>query len=278
MATNELALGREHHDHLICERCGQDPGIQPIRTSSASRRRPPGRTASSWSRHRHELFGLCKDCRVSRAIRAASPELGSHARKRPWPMTPRVPGEPPSRKKDRGGAEGAPAGVPQGEAPARVQGPRPDRGHLPRCRRSPGAGGHPREGAPQEPRRQLRHRLPDHAPAGGGRAGPRPRLWLRRGALYEVAHGRKHHDHLVCERCGLVVEFVNDQIEELQEKVASQHGFELRRHRHELFGVCERCRAASSSQPGVQAGPPGLTGARFALDSRVRPGRLMAAF
>jgi Fur family transcriptional regulator, ferric uptake regulator len=63
------------------------------------------------------------------------------------------------------------------------------------------------------------------------------------GAVYEVAHGRAHHDHLVCERCGLVVEFVNDKIEELQEKVATKHGFELSRHRHELFGVCRRCRA-----------------------------------
>ena len=62
-------------------------------------------------------------------------------------------------------------------------------------------------------------------------------------SLYEVAQGRAHHDHMVCERCGLVVEFVNDQIEKLQEKVASQHRFELRRHRLELFGICERCRA-----------------------------------
>ena len=63
------------------------------------------------------------------------------------------------------------------------------------------------------------------------------------GAVYEVAHGREHHDHLVCERCGLVVEFLNDKIEELQEKVASKHGFQLSRHRHELFGVCQRCRS-----------------------------------
>ena len=61
-------------------------------------------------------------------------------------------------------------------------------------------------------------------------------------SVYEVAQGRAHHDHMVCERCGKVVEFVNDQIEKLQEKVAAQHRFELRRHRLELFGLCERCR------------------------------------
>jgi Fur family transcriptional regulator, ferric uptake regulator len=59
--------------------------------------------------------------------------------------------------------------------------------------------------------------------------------------VYEVAHGRSHHDHLICERCGMVVEFVHDQIEQLQEKVARKHGFQLRRHRHELFGLCPRC-------------------------------------
>jgi Fur family transcriptional regulator, ferric uptake regulator len=59
--------------------------------------------------------------------------------------------------------------------------------------------------------------------------------------LYEVAVGRSHHDHLVCERCGQIVEFVNEPIERLQEKIAADHGFELRRHRHELFGVCAEC-------------------------------------
>src|SRR4051812_48473333 len=55
--------------------------------------------------------------------------------------------------------------------------------------------------------------------------------------LYEAALGREHHDHLVCESCGQIIEFVSEGIEELQEKVAAQHGFELRRHRHELFGI-----------------------------------------
>ena len=62
--------------------------------------------------------------------------------------------------------------------------------------------------------------------------------------IYEIAHGRSHHDHLICERCGTVVEFVNDQIEKLQERIAGRHGFVLRRHRHELFGLCAKCQSA----------------------------------
>ena len=63
-----------------------------------------------------------------------------------------------------------------------------------------------------------------------------------RASLYEVAQNREHHDHLVCDGCGTVVEFMNPQIEDQQEKVAKKHGFTLRRHRHELFGLCQRCR------------------------------------
>jgi Fur family transcriptional regulator, ferric uptake regulator len=65
-----------------------------------------------------------------------------------------------------------------------------------------------------------------------------------RASLYEVAQDREHHDHLVCEGCGTVVEFVNAQIEDQQEKVARKHGFTLRRHRHELFGLCQRRQSA----------------------------------
>jgi Fur family transcriptional regulator, ferric uptake regulator len=59
---------------------------------------------------------------------------------------------------------------------------------------------------------------------------------------YEVAAGRAHHDHLICTRCGEIVEFANEQIEALQAAVARRHGFEVERHRLELYGRCARCR------------------------------------
>ena len=67
-----------------------------------------------------------------------------------------------------------------------------------------------------------------------------------RETLYEVATGRAHHDHLICERCGRIVEFVSDAVERLQEEIATQHGFAMSRHRHELYGLCSVCRAATS--------------------------------
>jgi Fur family ferric uptake transcriptional regulator len=63
-----------------------------------------------------------------------------------------------------------------------------------------------------------------------------------RNTIYEVAVGREHHDHLICESCGTIVEFVSEPIERHQESVAARYGFELRRHKHELFGLCAKCR------------------------------------
>lgn len=53
-----------------------------------------------------------------------------------------------------------------------------------------------------------------------------------------------HHDHLVCERCGRTVEFSIPEVERLQEAVAASHGFEVRHHRLEIYGLCPDCRAS----------------------------------
>ena len=60
--------------------------------------------------------------------------------------------------------------------------------------------------------------------------------------VYEIAIGRKHHDHLVCIQCGRIIEFVNADIERLQEEIAARHGFELSAHFMRLSGRCANCR------------------------------------
>jgi Fur family ferric uptake transcriptional regulator len=59
-------------------------------------------------------------------------------------------------------------------------------------------------------------------------------------ARYELTP-RRHHDHLTCTSCGLIVEFENSQIESLQERVAKEHNFRLTQHVLELYGICPRC-------------------------------------
>ena len=55
-------------------------------------------------------------------------------------------------------------------------------------------------------------------------------------ARYEDAE-RDHHDHLIDISSRRVIEFVDEEIEELQVKIARRLGFELRGHRMELYGI-----------------------------------------
>ena len=57
---------------------------------------------------------------------------------------------------------------------------------------------------------------------------------------YEIEHD--HHDHLVCTRCGKIIEFECRMIEATQTQIAARHDVLVLRHRHELYGHCQDCR------------------------------------
>jgi Fur family ferric uptake transcriptional regulator len=59
--------------------------------------------------------------------------------------------------------------------------------------------------------------------------------------IYERAQGRKHHDHLICIRCGKIIEFENNPIEKLQNVEARHHQFQIVYHSLKLFGFCKNC-------------------------------------
>ncbi len=50
-----------------------------------------------------------------------------------------------------------------------------------------------------------------------------------------------HHHHLICERCGLVVEIPSCEVEEWAGEVARRRGFTLSAHQADVFGLCPRC-------------------------------------
>ena len=50
-----------------------------------------------------------------------------------------------------------------------------------------------------------------------------------------------HHDHLVCSKCGLVEEFFDEIIEDRQDKIAANFGFEITDHSLYLYGICADC-------------------------------------
>ncbi|GAA6173078.1 ferric iron uptake transcriptional regulator [Colwellia sp. KU-HH00111] len=57
-------------------------------------------------------------------------------------------------------------------------------------------------------------------------------------SVFELAH-KKHHDHLVCLKCGKVVEFEDDVIEQRQTDIAQSHNITLTNHSLYLYGECE---------------------------------------
>lgn len=71
-------------------------------------------------------------------------------------------------------------------------------------------------------------------------------------ARFENVEEEHHHDHLICERCGRIVEFANDAIERLQEQVAQKLGFVITRHKMELYGMCADCRAGRTVRPAAR--------------------------
>lgn len=62
---------------------------------------------------------------------------------------------------------------------------------------------------------------------------------------YEAAAGQ-HHDHLVCTRCGRIVEFQFEAFAFLEREVAAKYGFALTGHSHTLLGECGACRSRSA--------------------------------
>lgn len=64
-------------------------------------------------------------------------------------------------------------------------------------------------------------------------------------SVFELSH-KKHHDHLVCLKCGKVVEFEDDVIENRQLDIAKKHDIKLTNHSLYLYGECndvEACEA-----------------------------------
>ena len=58
---------------------------------------------------------------------------------------------------------------------------------------------------------------------------------------YEHVYGHEHHDHLVCIKCGSVIEFCDDRIEKLQEEICNKFKFKAVEHRLGIRGYCKNC-------------------------------------
>ena len=59
-------------------------------------------------------------------------------------------------------------------------------------------------------------------------------------SVFEISPGH-HHDHMVCERCGIVKEFFDGVIEKRQAEIAKESGFTITEHHHTIYGICKNC-------------------------------------
>jgi Fur family ferric uptake transcriptional regulator len=72
-------------------------------------------------------------------------------------------------------------------------------------------------------------------------------------SFYEHVHLGQHHDHIICTRCNVVIEFVDERIEKLQEEICAANGIRLQSHSMRLFGQCEVCRLGKDGPPRPSA-------------------------
>jgi Fur family transcriptional regulator, ferric uptake regulator len=79
---------------------------------------------------------------------------------------------------------------------------------------------------------------------------------------YEQASPDAHHDHLICTRCGAIIEFENERIEALQQDVARMNRFTVQSHKLELYGLCVDCQGKGKEvrrqKSGVRNQDPGV--------------------
>ncbi len=59
---------------------------------------------------------------------------------------------------------------------------------------------------------------------------------------YEHVLGDAHHEHMVCLKCGKVIEFSDKRIERSLNKLCEKSGFEQCSHHFQIFGYCKDCR------------------------------------
>ena len=74
---------------------------------------------------------------------------------------------------------------------------------------------------------------------------------------YEHRHLGRHHDHLICTKCGKIAEFSNADMERLQVGIAAGHGFHMLQHKMEIYGLCAECRAQRRPLMSLVMAKPG---------------------
>lgn len=58
---------------------------------------------------------------------------------------------------------------------------------------------------------------------------------------YEKIKDKKHHDHMICIKCGKIIEFLSPTLELLQQEICEKEHFKMVKHSLEIYGYCDKC-------------------------------------
>lgn len=58
---------------------------------------------------------------------------------------------------------------------------------------------------------------------------------------FEPRSQKQHHDHLICKKCGRIIEFTHEGIERFQKEVAKKYSFTPQNHTLQIYGLCKLC-------------------------------------
>lgn len=72
---------------------------------------------------------------------------------------------------------------------------------------------------------------------------------------YEHNYKHQHHDHMICSRCGRIIEFFSAELEGIQDAMAAKHKFQITQHLLRIIGICAECRRAMKDA-GKEAAMP----------------------
>ncbi|MFO7784182.1 MAG: transcriptional repressor [Thermodesulfobacteriota bacterium] len=88
---------------------------------------------------------------------------------------------------------------------------------------------------------------------------------------FEHRHLGRHHDHIICTKCGRISEFSNPDMENLQARIARESGFHMLQHKMEIYGICSDCLSKqqpllplSQARPGEHVAIKDMAGGRSA--------------
>lgn len=62
---------------------------------------------------------------------------------------------------------------------------------------------------------------------------------------FELVKTGEHHHHLICEKCGVIVHLEECSIIQWKNRITEEHGFILKQHVMEMFGLCNICTAGT---------------------------------